>query len=435
MKKIDIVWFIEHISRELDVAVAVSVLLNKKYHKSIKIVPLSSVSVFKEFKPAIVLLPFCYSIKDITLKKCLKYWSEAVFINLSWEQIFYKANLEYKTPRDLFAKKFVYHHAWSLKRKKFLMEKGIPENKIFVNGHPAYRLYGAPYRKVFITKKGLAKILGLDYRKKWLFFPENYSWYFYSEYNIKEIIKQGQSAEVISAMRKYCGEALLEVLDWLNQAIGKYGDKFEFILRPRPAFSLEYFKNKVEKLYPQISPKLHLIKDYSVREWILASDIVISSFSTSLIEAAIAQKPVYMLDPVSIPQELKAKWYDLLPKLKSVKNFFDILRKEGSDKSFTDLKRWAKKEFLISGDPITGLVDFLGKLDPRKSKNNLTDLKKIISESEILKSGLKEQVIRALGSVKRKMIADKSYFQNDDLNKYEAEINYKLKSYQNLLKV
>src|SRR3989344_1890437 len=146
MEKNDIFWFIEHISRELDVAAAVSVLLKQKYEKSIKILSINNFNNLKDYSPSIVILPYCYSLNDSVLKNCLKYWPEAVYFNLAWEQIFYKANIEYKAPRDKFVKKSVIHHAWSNSRAKLLQQKGIPEKNIFINGHPAYQLYKAPYR-------------------------------------------------------------------------------------------------------------------------------------------------------------------------------------------------------------------------------------------------------------------------------------------------
>lgn len=435
MKRIDIVWFIEHISRELDVAASVSILLNKKYKKTIKVAPLNSLDIFKNYNPSIVLLPYCYSIKDAILRNCFKYWPEAVFVNLSWEQIFYQANLEYKAPRDIFAKKFVIHHAWSSKRKNFLMERGVAQKNIFVNGHPAYRLYKKPYRNIFAAKKELAKRFKLNWQKKWLFFPENYSWFFYSDHNIKEIIRQGQSEKVVLTMKRYCGEALSQVFHWLNDAVQKYGREFEFILRPRPAFSLDYFKKKVQFLFPRLSEKIRVIKDYSVREWILSSDIVISSFSTSLIEAAVAGKSVYMLDPIPFPQELKASWYELVLKIKSKKSFFDILEKSTPDESFTKLADWAKKEFFLTPDPIIGLVDYLGKFDLSRRNLNSSELEKIKSGSLISKYDLKQKIISAFGRIKRNLIDDKTYFRNDDRDKYEIEINQRLEDFKSLFKI
>ena len=433
MKKIDFIWLIEHISRELDVAAAVKILLKNKFAKTVEILPLNATSDFLKYEPLVVLLPYCYSIKDNAVKECLKVWPHALYINLSWEQIFYKANLEYKAPRDTFAKKFVLHHSWSNARKQFLIEKRVPHKNVFVNGNPAYALYIDPYKRIFPDKAAISKKLSLNKYKKWLFFPENYSWYFYSKENINEIIKSGQDQDVIHIMRGYCKKAFSKACQWLNTIVDECGQDFEVILRPRPAFSLTYFKTRLNKLFPGFSPKIHIIKDYSVREWILTSDIVVSSFSTSLIEAAIAGKPIAMLAPLKIPQELTAPWYKLTPKIASIEQFIQFLKKNPSDNSSLALRQFAKKEFLGKSDPIEGLVNFLGNLNKR-SFSYIDDSEKAKLISELKKTKFNEKVKNALGKIKRKITDRNSYFSNDDQTKYYSEIENKINIFNNFFK-
>jgi hypothetical protein len=111
---------------------------------------------------------------------------------------------------------------------------------------------------------------------------------------------------------------------------------------------------------------LHFIKDESVREWILASDMVASSYSTSLIEAAIADKPVYMVEPVPIPESLYSDWYDFVPRLRDAREFQDACR---TDARVVDnrLRDWATSEMLSRGDPILGLAKFISELVTGKS--------------------------------------------------------------------
>lgn len=426
MNSIDFIWLIEHISRELDVAAASKVLLEKKYKKKVIILPLTSTSDFSKYKPHTVLLPFCYRATDNAVLNCLKSWPHANFINLAWEQIFYKANLDYKAPQDEFSKKYVIHHSWSQSRKNFLISKNIPESNIFVNGHPAYALYQEPYRKVFPDKKEIAKKLKLNAKKKWLFFPENYSWYFYSEENIQEIIKSGQSKEVIYIMRHYCRKAFFNVLKWLNQIVLKYSEEFEIILRPRPAFSLNYFTKRLNELYPNLALSIHINKDYSVREFILASELIVSSFSTSLIEAAVAGKPIAMLEPFPIPKELMASWYHLVPKIKSLQDFTDLIESGITPNSSLKLKQFAESEFFVNKDPIIGFVQFLNNFDNNHFFSEKDKLMKTKQISEISKIRLKHKILSKLGQIKRKLTDRTKYFQNDDQFKYSQEIKNRI---------
>ena len=438
MKNIDIIWFIEHISRELDVACAVGALLERSFGKKIEILPYT-INQYKNthtFNPKLVILPYCYSIKDSGLLNYLSNWPDTLYINIAWEQIFYKANLEYKAPRDIFSKKYVIHHSWSKARSKFLHERGVPKNHIFTNGHPAYKLYERPYKNFFVTRSELAKEFNLDHKKKWIFFPENYSWFFYSNHNLEEIIKNGQNRSVVYSMRDYCSRAFNEVISWINEVSEKNKDTIEIILRPRPAFSITYFKEVLGKLFPRLSRNIHIVKDYSVREWILSSDLVLSSFSTSLIEGAIARKPIYMLEPIPIPPPLVADWYKYVKKVRTKDDLYRVFKEKTQKLVYQKLHDWAKKEFFVKNDPIDGLVEYLGTLKIRQMKEQAEFLKKILDNSSSLKYRLRDtktQLITALGNVKRR-IKQESYYKNDDEDRYLEEIKSKTRTYQNFFK-
>ena len=51
---------------------------------------------------------------------------------------------------------------------------------------------------------------------------------------------------------------------------------------PRPVTPLADFRSAVQRVLTDIPEHLHIIKDESVREWIINSDVVVTSYSTSL---------------------------------------------------------------------------------------------------------------------------------------------------------
>ncbi|MBI2617100.1 hypothetical protein HYW55_03150 [Candidatus Gottesmanbacteria bacterium] len=431
MEKLDIVWFIEHFARELDVACATTALLESKYQKKVKILPFfhpRPTSFTQQFHPTIVLLPYCYSIHDSGLKHYLSSWNDATFVNLSWEQVFYRANIEYKAPRDSFAKKCVLHHAWSKQRAIFLQDRGVPESHIFVNGQPAYYLYFPPYRKVFASREILGKKFDIDQRKKWIFFPENYSWYFYSDHLIEEIIKNGQDRKAVYQMRDYCGKSLIEVLHWLRFL--KKSDNVEIIIRPRPATSYTTFLETVQKFEPELGKRIHILKDYTVRDWILASDIVVSSFSTSLIEAAIAKKPILMLEPFPLPKDLIGEWYGYVPKAKTKEELLRMLK--SNKNTYIQLRNWAVNHFLKKGDPIKGLAKFLATA--KQNSQEKTGTKEIIEaylrnqKYKGLKYKFKASVIKIITMLNLSLFVER-----DDKDTSMEIIEKRLAKYKSLL--
>lgn len=358
MREVDVVYLYEHAARELDVACAVTARL-RHAGVGVEIVhwPTGFPVAVTRFRPRLVILPFCYT--EDSYEALLAYWREAIFFNLSWEQWFYPGNQKAKTPRGEFALKHVIHHAWSETYKSFLLKNGLDEKLIFLNGQPAYNLYNDPYSAYFPSRVELASRYGLDNSRRWIFFPENYNWAFYSDAIIQQFIRGGQSPEDIHTMRVYCKRSLQDVLHWFALAVQR--EKIEVILRPRPSTTIDKFQDAVKDVLPKIPANLHIIQQESIREWILASDVILSSHSTSLIEGAVAGKSVFMLEPHPIPLSLKVEWHDLLRHLSSYDDFLQVCagKIKAEDPRLND---WAHKTMMGRGDAIQNIADFITDL-------------------------------------------------------------------------
>lgn len=360
MRKVDIVYLYEHSARELDVACAIAAILKHRYGLSVEIIqwPVGFQDSFHDFQPRLVVLPFCYS--EQSYPKVLAAWRRSIFFNITWEQLFYPGNKTAKTPRGKFALNHVIHHAWSEFYASFLEQQGVPENHIYLIGQPAYRLYDEPYRRYFAPRTFLAERYGLTPECRWLFFPENYNWAFYTQTTLENFIQGGQSPEDVHAMREYCKKSLAETVLWCAEIARS--NKVEVILRPRPATSLSEFSDAVEQIIPSIPARLHILKDESVRDWVLASDVVVSSYSTSLLEAAIAGKSVYMLEPYPIPSALTMQWHEYLPHIKTRQQFMDSCLENTQEQVGASLGEWARQQMMVSEDAIGGLAEILSNL-------------------------------------------------------------------------
>lgn len=364
MKQVDVVWLIEHVVRELDVAAAVSHLARKKYGITIEICSLngSAEEISATYQPRIVVLPYAYNANAWGIKDFVARWREPIFFNASWEQLFYKVYLRTKAPSDVWSRQHVIHHAWGDFYRDFLVENHVPPTHIVVNGQPAYKLYDEPYRHYFPSRAEIAARYALDPNKRWVFFPENYGWAFWSS-DKSELAKKGgmeYSSDEVELMRSFCVKSLNEILQWAKE-VGAQGS-IEFILRPRPATGAPAFYTFVANAIGNLSPHLHILSKGTVREWIMASDLVMSSYSTSLIEAAIAGKPTYMVEPFPLPDPLFAPWYEQLAQLKSKKDFFDACFGSEVQAPSPALGKWARGELLGHGDPIMNLAEDLFQL-------------------------------------------------------------------------
>lgn len=359
MKRIDILFFYEHIVRELDVACIIKHRVEAQHGLTCEIAHqyLGVADALKKWKPRLVVLPFCYS-ESIRHFPFLYDWRDALYFNMAWEELLYPGNREAKLPRGEFETRHVLHHAWSDAFAELLAARGVTPAHIFVNGNPAYQLYDAPYNKFFAARETLAAAHGLDPHKRWIFFPENYNWAFYKEWRLKDFARDGVQTETMDKMVAFSRDSFSQAIEWCVQLAAQ--PDVQIILRPRPMTPLQEFKQAVTALYPEIPAALQIIKAQTVREWILASDVVISSYSTSLIEAAVAGKRAFMVEPLPIPDPLRSDWHALAPSLRTFDEFAQACL--GETPRDTRLGEWARAQMMARGDSIANLADYFARL-------------------------------------------------------------------------
>ena len=392
MKKINVLWLVEHIVREMDVACAVKSLVKARYGVDITIrnIYLHANDVMKEYFPSIVVFPFLYRRSDLAIEDYVETWPGATYSNLAWEQVHYQAHLKMKAPGDEFTKNRVIHHAWGDFYKTYLVESGVPSEHIFLNGHPAYQLYKEPYNKYFKSRNQLARENGINSAKKWVFIPENYKWAFFSDAKLQRSAERGGDLEEHIEMRTFCRESLGQVLRWCNAVAKK--EQLEIIFRPRPATNSQQMESFFKEIVGTQSAHLHITKSETVRDWIMASDVVVSSYSTSLIEAAIAGKSIFMLEPIPIPASLYCDWYDFVSRLHTSTEFEEACLAP-VDNNYLRLQMWAEDAMLSNGDPISGLADFIANLI-KSSKSSVGDRRFFFAFSNIFST---KQLINTWG--------------------------------------
>ena len=120
-------------------------------------------------------------------------------------------------------------------------------------------------------------------------------------------VQRGFDRDTVLAYCEFARRSLETVAPWCV-ALARSG-RGELIIRPRPATPLAEFSATLERVAGGLPDRhLHVIKDESVREWIFASQVVVSSYSTTLIEAAIAgvQQTRYSAGPAGIAHRYRA---------------------------------------------------------------------------------------------------------------------------------
>lgn len=349
---------VEHVDRELDVVCLLKTLLKDRHGIELKVANVYADAPLLLAGPAprLVLTPFFYAAEDIILKDYLQAWPETRVFNLAWEQLFYPSHEQIKAPRDKFARKKVVHLAWSRTFADYLEKNGVLPRNVRLTGHALYRLYGPPYRDYFASRRALAAEFGLDADKRRVFVPENYRWAFFTDSKLRRLGKHGVEQAELFRMRDYCRRSLAALAQWCD-ALGQRGD-VEVILRPRPATSVAEITDFVREALSGRAPAFKLIKARSAREWVLASDVVASSYSTVLIEAAMAGKAIVRAAPEPTPEGLRYAWCDLAPEAADEGAFIAACtRTDEHGSGSAALRQWAEETFFPAGDPVERLVE------------------------------------------------------------------------------
>jgi surface carbohydrate biosynthesis protein len=339
----------------------VKYLMARRHGLEVEIASIMEVHGFQKtmarYQPRVVALPFFYSASDFGPQKVLQAWPQTILVNLAYEQIFTRINQAYKAPKDTLTRQHVLHHAWGKFYASYLEEHGVPRENIFTNGNPFYALYQPPYNSYYVSRAELAQRYLLDPHKRWVFVPENYGAAFYGEAKLKDYLKSGEGDAY--SYRDFAMASFREAIKWWQR--GTDIREVEMIVRPRPATPRGVFVNTCRDALGQ-EPTMHIIKEGTVREWILASDIVMSSYSTTLIEAAVANKPIYMIEPIHFPDYVQADWYILVPQLETLQKFLEVIGDPAMPNTCGPLQTWAHQSAMNSANPIGDLADWLAAI-------------------------------------------------------------------------
>ena len=260
------------------------------------------------------MFPYLISRNDWPVSLVYDMYGDSVsYVNMNWEQLISRANEEYKKPQDDFVKKCVNHIAWNTHFKDYLVNSGVSEGSIKITGNPAnQKMYRMLDQKQDWRKK-LSIEHHLDKDKKWLFMPMNYGWAFSSDGLINAKIKKGYPEQIAWKYREYSKKCLVKFLFFVDAI----SEEYEIIVRPHPSITIDDYINVFEKELGYVPNNVTLNKAYSIREWIVASDLVGSSWSTSVWDAYSIGKPVFLFTPYERPEWLDVWWNDEVANLVS----------------------------------------------------------------------------------------------------------------------
>lgn len=405
MKDIDLLYFVEHRDREMDAAAAIAALLDKCFGRSVKVEPIGygTYRSASKYIPKVVVTPFCPSVETVPLNVFWEIYGDDIhYANLGFEQLLANLFRYSHVPRDKFSKEVAYHCAWNNEYKDWLVENGVPPAHIPITGSPQHTFYLSKYKRLLASREEVAAEIGINAQRKWAFFPFNYGGAFYGEAVRTGMLRKGQPPEMLDAYIKFCRQSFDAVMSWLLRAAHEHRDTF-FIIRPRPLEEREVYLERIRSI-GSIPPNIIVVKRRPIRDWIANSDIVFSSFSTTLLDALVAGKNAFSLLPYPLPEWLRNDWNDLIPAVRNSEEFTAIIA-NSSDIPQHPGRPYAERKYGIDqGDAISRVAILLNALiedvEPfDHSRRNRTRSRVRALRSFRAKEGVKEFLVRRGWSV------------------------------------
>ena len=297
MFKYDFIILYEHKNRELENAVLLAMMLEKKGYKVAIEFRRSGKILFQ--KAEVMLVPYLYnneSVLDFAIQPFCHYKK---IINLQYEQIFSydSEKLGVFMPREEARK--AEHVAWGIKPAELMRKNGISNNNIHTIGHVSIDLNFPKYNKVFYNKEFLGRKYGLPIDKNWRLFISSFSYVGLSDEEFKQLEVLTNGIKEIYDLRTLSLYSQKELFKWFEKVLIQNDDVF--IYRPHP----QEIENRDLIRLTRKYKNFYCISDYSIRQWIRVCDTLFAWYSTSIVDAYYSNKACAILCPVNIPHNIQ----------------------------------------------------------------------------------------------------------------------------------
>lgn len=382
MGKYDFIILYEHRKRELENAVLLAMMLEKKGYKVAIEYRRSAKLLFQ--KTDVLIMPFFYNDENVVDFTMQPIGTTKKVINLQYEQVFTQID---EGTGKLFPHESAInavHIAWGKKEKELMLNNGINPKNIYNIGHISMDLNSDKYRRAFYSKKGLSKKYSIPLEKKWHLFISSFSFACLTDAEMEKM-----SEGMINAKRKadVSNESQKRILDLYEEYLKNNKDTI-VIYRPHPAeISSDRLKDMERKF-----DNFRCIPDLSIRQWIRSCDSISTWQSTSLADAYFAKKKCAIIRPIEIIEEDE---FGIFKNQKFISGYEELENFINGKTNDFDIDGYAIKMYYSNSDKadtFEKLVDICEKV--RNTDEYAFDYKKVINFRKYPR--IKYDIFRAL---------------------------------------
>ena len=293
MFKYDFIILYEHRKRELEDAVLLAMMLEKKGYKVAIEYRWSARILFQ--KTDVVIVPYLYFNETVIDFAIHPFCHVKKIINMQYEQVFPKKNEDILGDLPQGCAKNGVHISWGRNTTERYKKIAINPNNIFEVGHISIDLNMPKYRSVFLDRSTISKRFGLPTDRKWLLFISSFSCIGLTKSELKKWESRTVGTDYFSDL-SYKSQPI--ILDFFEK-LAEERPELIIIYRPHPHEAGCCRLNELEKKCNNFK----VIADFSIRQWILVSDLISTWCSTSLADVYFAQKPCAIIRPIPFSEE------------------------------------------------------------------------------------------------------------------------------------
>lgn len=241
-------------------------------------------------------------------------------INLQWEQMLtpnQEKSGSYCNPSGIGLD--ICHISWCQNNYSRLVKvANVPADNVFLCGNISFDFLNPKLEKYFYPKKQIMSEYNMSkYDKICMLFSnfmcaEQY-------YNDPEELEKRFGKSFIEA-QKIALKSCDIIIEWFINA-ARHFPNYAFIYRPHPGDNLADVEQRISR-----EPNIFIISDYSSKQWIYVADYMFSTHSTVVIEAHVASKKCYVLEPYNFESDDDNEIFSTINPIDTQEKMFDILQ-------------------------------------------------------------------------------------------------------------
>jgi hypothetical protein len=325
---------VEHPDRELEVAKQMAEMLTHKYGCSVDVASIlyhGHLCLQQRFS-AVIIPSYKWSFVEFLVG-----WRPDLLVFcLNYEQMLSQFNREVFPPGGHSILNTVIHFSWSRDFSSFLIQNKVRNENIY---HVSKFVYGIYTRDAYVNPVAEKYGALLNHYSSVVFAPLTDLQAFKSNKRLQREFRSRQAFDYAVLRRDYVLDSIVQIVRLLN-TYAKENPGVLVVLRPHPSVGSNRYEELIRASKIERSSNFLLNYEFTAIDWVLVSNLVVSNYSSVLLDAGYFGRDVLVLEPITMPEFLKLPWIDAMPIARDCLGIAQAVRRvSGKDKVGAELRR------------------------------------------------------------------------------------------------